>query len=282
MGFAVGTLELPHHPREDGKSSYTFAKLARLAAEAILAHSQTPLKLATYFGLAMAVVSILAGLSIERRVHFLKKVLDPPGYAYTPGTPLHRGSRRVHRMRRRRGGGPATWARWSMARASASTLDGARGLSARTVSITPPPGHYEPGAVGLHRRCLKGRRRAVSDRTAARRTSRTKNRAGRQATGILKHCEPVPGVLLPCSLTVRRPLPGNARGDRACACNAAKPSGMRPGAQRKTPPRNGAERFSRRSPSGRARASPCNPLRNIPPDPALPWRAGPVSGRALS
>src|SRR5215203_6200585 len=67
MGFAVGTLELPHHPREDGKSSYTFAKPARLAAEAILAHSQTPLKLATYFGLAMAVVSILAGLSIAIR-----------------------------------------------------------------------------------------------------------------------------------------------------------------------------------------------------------------------
>src|SRR3954454_1194328 len=56
----------------------------------------------------------------------------------------------------RRGGGPATWARWSMARASASTLDGPRGLSAPTVSITPPPGHYEPGAVGLHRRLPKG------------------------------------------------------------------------------------------------------------------------------
>ena len=55
-----------------------------------------------------------------------------------------------------RGGGPATWARWSMARASASTLDGARGLSARIVSITPPPGHYESGAVGLHGRLPKG------------------------------------------------------------------------------------------------------------------------------
>src|SRR3954471_18564265 len=70
-------------------------------------------------------------------------------------------------MRRRRGGGPATWARWSMARASASTLDDARGLSARIVIITPPPGHYEPGAVGLHRRSERSDRRAVSDRTAA-------------------------------------------------------------------------------------------------------------------
>ena len=56
----------------------------------------------------------------------------------------------------RRGGGPATWTRWSMARASASTLDGARARKgAWTVSITPPPGHYEPGAVGLHRRLPK-------------------------------------------------------------------------------------------------------------------------------
>src|SRR5215204_2881309 len=85
-------------------------------------------------------------------------------------------------MRRRRGGGPATWARWS-----ASTLDGfARSQGVWIVSITPPPGHYEPGAVGLHRRSERSDRRAVSDRTAASRTSRTKNRAGRRATGILK------------------------------------------------------------------------------------------------
>src|SRR4051812_2400196 len=60
-------------------------------------------------------------------------------------------------MRRRGGGGPATWARWSMARASASTLDGfARSQGAWVVSITLPPGHYESGAVGLHRRLPKG------------------------------------------------------------------------------------------------------------------------------
>jgi glycosyltransferase involved in cell wall biosynthesis len=67
MGFSVGTMELPHHPREDGKSSYTFAKLARLAADAILAHSQTPLKVAATFGLMMALLSILAGVAIAVR-----------------------------------------------------------------------------------------------------------------------------------------------------------------------------------------------------------------------
>jgi hypothetical protein len=101
-----------------------------------------------------------------------------------PALPFTEGAAVITGTGWRRGGGPATWARWSMARASASTLDGARGLSARTVSITPPPGHYESGAGGLHRRSERSGRRAVSDRTAAWRTSRTKNRAGRQATGI--------------------------------------------------------------------------------------------------
>src|SRR5215204_7779832 len=55
---------------------------------------------------------------------------------------------------------------------------------ARIISITPPLGHYEPGAVGCIGASQSTRRRAVSDRTAAWRTSRTKNRAGRQATGI--------------------------------------------------------------------------------------------------
>src|SRR3954471_10799057 len=73
-----------------------------------------------------------------------------------PALPFTEGAAVITGTGWRRGGGPATWARWSMARASASTLDGASGLSARTVSITPPPGHYESGAVGLHRRLPKG------------------------------------------------------------------------------------------------------------------------------
>jgi glycosyltransferase involved in cell wall biosynthesis len=67
MGFSVGTLELAHHPREEGRSSYTFAKLARLASNAILAHSQTPLKIAAYFGLVMALLSLVAGFAIAVR-----------------------------------------------------------------------------------------------------------------------------------------------------------------------------------------------------------------------
>ena len=45
---------------QPGKSSYTFGKLARLAGSAILAHSQTPLKIAAFLGLVMAGLSLLA------------------------------------------------------------------------------------------------------------------------------------------------------------------------------------------------------------------------------
>src|SRR5215217_1845257 len=82
-----------------------------------------------------------------------------------------------------------------------------RGLSARIVSITPPPGHYESGAVGLHRRSERSDRRAVSDRTAAWRTSRTKNRAGRRATGTLNTVEPAPWRPAPLASSRGHPDP---------------------------------------------------------------------------
>ena len=64
MGFEVNAIDLPHHRSAAGKSSYTFGKLARLASSAILAHSQTPLKIAAYLGLVMAGLSLLAALWI--------------------------------------------------------------------------------------------------------------------------------------------------------------------------------------------------------------------------
>ncbi|MBT1563954.1 hypothetical protein KK467_28965, partial [Klebsiella pneumoniae] len=50
MGFEVATVALPHHPRAEGKSSYTFRKLAALAVNTILAHSQVPLRIAVAIG----------------------------------------------------------------------------------------------------------------------------------------------------------------------------------------------------------------------------------------
>src|SRR5215208_1231456 len=74
---------------------------------------------------------------------------------------------------------------------------------ARIISITPPLGHYEPGAVGCIGASQSRRRRAVSDRTAAWRTSRARTAWGARRLAPKTKNEPVPGVLLPCSLTVR-------------------------------------------------------------------------------
>jgi hypothetical protein len=114
----------------------------------------------------------------------------------------------------RREGGPATWARWSMARASAWTLDGARGLSARPSRSRRLPATTSRAQWGCIGACQKGRRRAVSDRTAAWRTGRTKNRAGRQATGILNTVEPTPWRPAPSLHREAVPTRSSARKDR--------------------------------------------------------------------
>ena len=60
MGFEVGIVQLPHHARREGISSYTLRKLVSLAANTILAHSQTPLKIAATLGLIIAFCALLA------------------------------------------------------------------------------------------------------------------------------------------------------------------------------------------------------------------------------
>jgi polyisoprenyl-phosphate glycosyltransferase len=64
MGFEVGEVEVPHHPRPHGQSSYTLRKLIRLASAMVLAHSQMPLKLVMFSGLVVAVLSMLVGFAI--------------------------------------------------------------------------------------------------------------------------------------------------------------------------------------------------------------------------
>ncbi len=69
LGFHVGKVELPHHPRPEGKSSYTFAKLFRLASGTILSYSNLPLRLAAIFGLVISVLSLLgAGIIVLRKL----------------------------------------------------------------------------------------------------------------------------------------------------------------------------------------------------------------------
>jgi glycosyltransferase involved in cell wall biosynthesis len=64
MGFEVGEVLVTHHPRRYGKSSYSLKKLIKLGSTMILAHSQMPLKLVMFSGLAVAILSMLAGLTI--------------------------------------------------------------------------------------------------------------------------------------------------------------------------------------------------------------------------
>ncbi len=64
MGFPTASIEVEHAERFVGKSTYSFAKLWKLAAETIIAHSDKPLRLAVRFGFMMAVFSFCYGIYI--------------------------------------------------------------------------------------------------------------------------------------------------------------------------------------------------------------------------
>lgn len=61
MGFPTTSIEVDHAERLVGKSSYTFAKLWKLAFETIIAHSDKPLRLAIRLGFLMAFFSFCFG-----------------------------------------------------------------------------------------------------------------------------------------------------------------------------------------------------------------------------
>lgn len=64
MGFPTASIEVEHSDRFEGKSSYTFAKLWKLATETIIAHSDKPLRMAVRFGFLMAFFSFFYGAYI--------------------------------------------------------------------------------------------------------------------------------------------------------------------------------------------------------------------------
>lgn len=64
MGFPTDSIEVEHAERFVGKSTYTFAKLWKLAVETIIAYSDKPLRLAVRFGFMMALLSFCYGLYI--------------------------------------------------------------------------------------------------------------------------------------------------------------------------------------------------------------------------
>lgn len=64
MGFPTASIEVEHDERFEGKSTYTYAKLWKLASETIIAHSDKPLRLAVRFGFLMAFFSFCYGTYI--------------------------------------------------------------------------------------------------------------------------------------------------------------------------------------------------------------------------
>jgi len=64
MGFPTASIEVEHAERHEGKSTYTFAKLWKLAAETIIAYSDKPLRMAVRFGFLMALLAFCYGLYI--------------------------------------------------------------------------------------------------------------------------------------------------------------------------------------------------------------------------
>jgi dolichol-phosphate mannosyltransferase len=64
MGFPTTGIEVSHAERHEGRSTYTFGKLWKLAVDTIIAYSDKPLRLAVRFGFVMSVLSFGAGIYI--------------------------------------------------------------------------------------------------------------------------------------------------------------------------------------------------------------------------
>ncbi|MYM85341.1 glycosyltransferase [Duganella sp. FT50W] len=67
MGFPTTGIPVQHAARAEGKSTYTFAKLWRLAMDTILAYSDKPLRMAAKLGLGMAALSLVFGVYLLLR-----------------------------------------------------------------------------------------------------------------------------------------------------------------------------------------------------------------------
>jgi glycosyltransferase involved in cell wall biosynthesis len=70
MGFPTASINITHDQRFEGKSTYTFAKLWRLASETIIAYSDKPLRLSIKLGFLISTLSFIYGIYIAVRVVF--------------------------------------------------------------------------------------------------------------------------------------------------------------------------------------------------------------------
>lgn len=70
MGFEVVAIDVEHAERHEGKSTYTFTKLFKLAMDSIISQSNKPLKLSIQFGFIMSLLSALCGAYLIYRYIF--------------------------------------------------------------------------------------------------------------------------------------------------------------------------------------------------------------------
>jgi len=64
MGFPTGSIAVQHDPRLEGKSTYTFKKLWKLATDTIVAYSDKPLRLSVKIGFIIALISFIGGICL--------------------------------------------------------------------------------------------------------------------------------------------------------------------------------------------------------------------------
>jgi dolichol-phosphate mannosyltransferase len=67
LGFPTTTIEVSHNERFEGKTTYTFRKLRKLAFDTIIAYSDKPLRLSIKLGFTLALVSLIYGSYIIYR-----------------------------------------------------------------------------------------------------------------------------------------------------------------------------------------------------------------------
>jgi dolichol-phosphate mannosyltransferase len=67
LGFPTTSIEVEHAERFEGNSTYTFAKLWKLATETIIAYSDKPLRIGVRFGFGMAALAFCYGMYILLR-----------------------------------------------------------------------------------------------------------------------------------------------------------------------------------------------------------------------
>ena len=62
LGFCVGTVDVEHGKRAEGKSSYSLSKLLKLSFDVIIANSNKPLHIAVGAGFGLSAISILIAI----------------------------------------------------------------------------------------------------------------------------------------------------------------------------------------------------------------------------